>query len=315
MRIPKKLESVIDTGGLIVALVVDVVINFICFLTLSPDIVTAVAFVSIGIMCVLFVFRAWSKGQVIPWLVFVSVVFFFDYSFALVTTKIQSEKKASNVYDNQEVKNIDTAIAKNDETLSILRAQYDKAMKRETLEEINAQIENETKAKEQNITERKTLILELKKSEKIESGITAQAVFDAIPTAWREKRYSALIIFGLICLGMQMVVVISIDNDIFKKKAEKKSDREVKHLFDEKDFVRMLYYGVDLGKPFIPQDDIMAKYCQIAGIEWDDAAREIYNKCLSVLLKNGFIGERNNIIKKRAEAEKLILEDKNVRGS
>jgi len=92
MRIPKRLETFIDVGGLLVALIVDIVINFICFLSLSPDIVTAVAFVSIGIMCVLFVFRAWSKGQVIPWLVFVSVVFFFDYSFSLETTKIQSQK-------------------------------------------------------------------------------------------------------------------------------------------------------------------------------------------------------------------------------
>jgi len=312
MRIPKRLESVIDTGGLIVALVVDIVINFICFLSLSPDIVTAVAFVSIGIMCVLFVFRAWSKGQVIPWIVFVSVVFFFDYSFALETTKIQSQKKAVNVYENQEIKNYDTAIARNDETLTVLRGQYEKAMKRETLEEINAQIKKETAAKEENQKERKAMIEELKRSEKTESNITAQAVFDAIPCAYRESRYIPLIVFGLIFLGLQMIVVTSIENDMFKKKAAQIVEVEKKHVFDTDDFIRMFYYGVEIGKPFVPQDNIMAKYCQIAGIEWNVAAKEVYNKCLSMLLKNGFIGDRSNIVKTRKEAETVLSEAQSV---
>src|SRR5574344_1991327 len=97
MKLPPKLEKSIDVIGMLTALITDLTMNIICFLLLAPDMLTAVAFALIGVMIVLFVFRSWSKGQIFAWLIFVLVVFFFDYSLALEATNAQTARVAQTV--------------------------------------------------------------------------------------------------------------------------------------------------------------------------------------------------------------------------
>jgi hypothetical protein len=209
MKLPPALERIIDTGGLIVALVVDIVMNVICFYTLAPDALTAVAFVSIGVMIVLFVFRSWSKNQIPAWIVFVAVVFFFDFSFTLEATRAQANEATSEtaVYDDIEVSRLDSEMKKIDASIEGLRQEYSKAMKRETLSEINEAIKAEQTKRDQYEIDRKARINKIASKSKI----TSTSIFNAIPNAARDGRIIPLIVFGLIFAGLQFIISSSVD--------------------------------------------------------------------------------------------------------
>lgn len=316
MVIPKKLEPIIDIGGLIVAMVVDLVFGFICFRALSPDKVTSIAFVSIGIMMVLFVVRSCSKGQFLPWLIFTSVVFFFDYSFALEATRAQTEKIVSNVYQNTEVKRLDEAIRKNDEALNLLRGKQEKAYARKTLDDIAEQIKDENEQKRQNQEDRKALIESLQKEDKQETKIASKSIFNAVPDAFAEKRYTELVVFFLIFFGLQLIFVISIDTKFFKKKEKEieeiKETVKVVEVEKKKDLkaeiLRMIYYGVTVGKPYLPKPYHMETYCKIAGVEWNEESKKIFSDIISIMQKNGFFDDQNKILKGIDEATLLMTE-------
>jgi len=207
MKLPPALERIIDTGGLIVALVVDIVMNVICFYTLAPDALTAVAFVSIGVMIVLFVFRSWSKNQIPAWIVFVAVVFFFDYSFTLEATRAQANEDPNAVYDDIEVSRLDSEMKKIDSSIEGLRTEYSKAMKRETLSEINEAIKAEQTKRDQYELDRKSRINKIASKSKM----TSTSIFNAIPNAARDGRIIPLIVFGLIFAGLQFIISSSVD--------------------------------------------------------------------------------------------------------
>jgi hypothetical protein len=197
---------------------VDIVLNVICFSILAPDLLTRVAFVSIGVMIVLFVFRSWSKRQYISWLIFVSVVFFFDYSFTLETTRLQSA--TATVSEDAVLMRLQSNIDRSYKTLDSLHAQYAAAMKRETLDEINAQIitENARMTQYEADARERQVLIDDGKTHKIE--ITAANIFNAVPNAWKDKRYIDLVIWGLIFIGLQAIVASSIDNRVITAPVE-----------------------------------------------------------------------------------------------
>lgn len=235
MKLPPKLEKLTDFAGMLVALVVDLALNITCFLLLAPDMWTAIAFACIGVMLVLFVFKSWSKGQKFAWVIFVAVVFFFDYSFALEATRmqtvtIQNQDSTESAYEEDfELKRL---VAKQKETsaaLVDLQSQYREAMRRETLEELDSQIskkeeeatyyERAYQARMQAINEK---LLESSKHVKM----TSEGIFNAIPRAYAAKRYTELVIYGFIFFGLQLIVVTSIE-PLNKKKKKKKSLRDI----------------------------------------------------------------------------------------
>ena len=63
MRLPKKLNNIIDFLGIIIPLIVDLVMNIVSFSILAPDLLSRIAFVALAIMIVIFVPRSWSKRQ------------------------------------------------------------------------------------------------------------------------------------------------------------------------------------------------------------------------------------------------------------
>lgn len=225
MKLPPRLELPIDIGGLLVALIVDITLNVICFATLAPDMVTRVAFVAIGVMIVLFVPRSWSKRQFAAWAVFASVVFFFDYSFTLVATSAQAEHANVNIYQDAEVLRIESDTVKREESISRLQDQYDKAAKRETMDQIKDMIDDERDAIKINNTDRAKRLAELKRESETNSGITSDKLFSAIIDAVRTGRITELIIFGLIFIGLQLIMASSIDNKIARSIKPSKSDQ------------------------------------------------------------------------------------------
>lgn len=220
MKLPPKLEKSIDVIGMLTALITDLTMNIICFLLLAPDMLTAVAFALIGVMIVLFVFRSWSKGQIFAWLIFVLVVFFFDYSLALEATNAQTARVAQTVdltVEYAKDPELTRLLVKQQETstaLADLRLQYREAVKRETLDEIDAQIgvkETEGKYFEEQYQKQRALVEARVAKDAQDIKLTSKAIFGAIPNAWKDKRYTELIVYGLIFFGLQLIVVTSID--------------------------------------------------------------------------------------------------------
>lgn len=223
MNLPNRAKKYIDVAGIIIALVVDITINFICFWTLAPDLLTKVAFVCIGIMTVLFVFRSWAKGQKLPWFVFVSVVFFFDYSFALVTTKAQNER--ISVYEDAEVRDFDAAIEISRSSIVALREERDRSTRPETIATVSSDILKEQAKLDKYEIDRTARMEELRKVGGSEIVITADSVFNAIPDAVNAGRVIPLVVFGFIFFGLQLIVTTSIDPD--KKKDSTTSSEQI----------------------------------------------------------------------------------------
>ena len=281
MKLPERLEKVIDTTGIIIALVVDLIVIPICMVTIAPDLLTKIAFLCIGVTIVLFVFRSWAKGQKCAWLIFAATVFFFDFSFALIATQMQTHKKETG--NDAEIVRIDTEISKANAQIIKLQEERTISTRPETIQSISKDIETEnTRIREYGI-KREAREKELKKSGGI--YITADSVFNAIPQAIQERRYIPLTVFGLIFLGLQMVIVTSIDSPKKKKREETKEEPKaetVKENVPEQkpevstnsytldDWITWAWYGAERReKPIVPSLKAMEEYAYLASKEWD----------------------------------------------
>ena len=211
MKLPQKLNNIIDFLGIIIPLIVDLVMNVISFSILAPDFISRIAFVALAIMIVIFVPRSWSKRQFISYAIFVSVVVFADWSFTLATTTESAENTASAVIaQDAELERLRSMLEKTELKIEDLHRQYSEAAKRETLQELNAQIEFEQKRLEKIETEYNTR-LHKTEAKAAKTKLTAEDIFNAIPSAIKHKRIIPLIVWLLVFLGVQLVVATSID--------------------------------------------------------------------------------------------------------
>ena len=211
MRLPKRLNNIIDFLGIIVPLIVDLVMNVISFSLLAPDTITKIAFIALAIMIVIFVPRAWSKRQYLSYAIFVVVVVFADWSFTLATTGKNIKAESALVYGDAELLRLRGNIEKSESIIENLHQQYHEAQRRETMTELNAQIEAETARRDKYENEYKIqLEVITKKAEK--NNLVADDIFNAIPSAIKNRRYIPLIIWFFVFVGVQLVVATSIDN-------------------------------------------------------------------------------------------------------
>lgn len=211
MKLPQKLNNIIDFLGIIIPLIVDLVMNVISFSILAPDFISRIAFVALAIMIVIFVPRSWSKRQFISYAIFVSVVVFADWSFTLATTTESAENTASAVIaQDVELERLRSMLEKTELKIEDLHRQYSEAAKRETLQELNAQIEFEQNRLEKIETEYNTR-LHKTEAKAAKTKLTAEDIFNAIPSAIKHKRIIPLIVWLLVFLGVQLVVATSID--------------------------------------------------------------------------------------------------------
>ena len=207
MKLPPRLETIVDAGGLAIALVVDIIINVVCFSILSPDLLTSIAFVAIGAMIVLFVFRSWSRGQHFAWAIFVIVVFFFDLSFTLEATKTQS----SSMADPELIRLTSQSDLASQQVID-LQGQYDRATQRATMDQLDAQIKVAQSKIDQYEADRKARLAEVAGGHIERAHMTADAIFDAIPQSVIDHRFIQLFIFSMIFAGLQLIIATSIDN-------------------------------------------------------------------------------------------------------
>lgn len=223
MRLPKRLNNIIDFLGIIIPLIVDLVLNIVSFSILAPDVLSRIAFIALAVMIVIFVPRSWSKRQFLSYAIFVSVVVFADWSFTLATTGEKINTAAAIVQDT-ELTRIRDNIDKTELKIEDLHKQYYEAVKRETMQELNAQIQFEQNRLQKLETDYET---RLNKTEQAaaKNNLTAEDIFGAIPRAWSERRYIPLVIWLLVFLGTQLVVATSIDIHEDKNNKQLEADK------------------------------------------------------------------------------------------
>jgi hypothetical protein len=183
--------------------------NIVSFSILAPDFLSRIAFIALAIMIVVFVPRAWSKRQFISYAIFVSVVVFADWSFTLATTGEKINTTAA-VTQDVELERLRGNIDKTELKIEDLHKQYYEANKRETLQELNAQIQFEQNRLQKLEADYEARLKHTEK--KAESNtLNAEDIFNAIPNAIKERRIIPLIVWFLVFLGVQLVVATSID--------------------------------------------------------------------------------------------------------
>jgi hypothetical protein len=232
------LNVLLDTVALIIAVCVDLILNVICMLILAPGPLEAVGFVAISFVVVLFAIRSWLKGNKLLWAMFALVCFFFDLSFTLISTDVQTKSQSVTItaetdseYQYLQAKAKDAQAA-----LIDLRSQYRAAYRRETMDELDAMIQDAQRvamATDQARTTRRQMIEsgELNaQATRQRATITAEMIFGAIPSAVVKARYIPLAVFALIFAGLQLVMVTAASSGINKtgkrqyiKRIEKKA--------------------------------------------------------------------------------------------
>lgn len=227
MQIPKKLNNVIDFLGIIIPLIVDLVLNVVSFSILAPDTLSRIAFIALAIMIVVFVPRAWSKRQFISYAIFVSVVVFADWSFTLATTGETIRGSNTVITQDVELERLRENLNATERKIENLHQQYYEANKRETLKELNNQIQFEQKRLEK-LENDYNLRLNKTETEAKKNQLSADDIFSAIPNAWKGKRYIPLVVWFLVFLGVQLVVATSIDIGSVATPSAAVSNKEVK---------------------------------------------------------------------------------------
>lgn len=304
MKIPERLEKLIDATGLVIALVVDLIVIPICMMTIAPDFLTKIAFVCIGETIVLFVFRSWAKGQIPAWIIFAATVFFFDFSFSLIATESQTNKK-SDMYD-AEIVRIDSEIEKANQQIAKLQEERTISTRPETIKSISDDIDTENSNIREFKDDRKVREKELKKTGGI--YITADSVFNAIPQAIQKKRYLPLFVFGLMFLGLQAVVVTSIDSQNKQKKKKLANVSKESNEFSMEDWIRWAWRSADrLGNPVMLSPHSMKECAHIAGKEWDE---EKHNYYLDKVTKAGLVDTQGKVVGNAENAIKKLENEK-----
>jgi len=215
MVLKDKLQKILDGYALIAAMVADIGILLVCFIVVSPGIIEAIGMGILSFVVVLFAVRAWLKGGLMGkavWAMFALVAFFFDLSFVLVSTDVQS----------QSAKTQDTALVRLQETsaraasaLTAAQNRYDDALNRgnsrATLEAIKATLDAAQVTYDgAEIAYQDRLRLTEAQTDSHRIPLTADnlstAIFDAA-TSGKPGRIAFLIAFTLLFVGLQLTMV------------------------------------------------------------------------------------------------------------
>lgn len=311
MKLPESIQHTIEVIGLITALLVDIVVIPICMITIAPDYLTKAAFICIGITIVFSVFLSWAKGQRTAWVVFAAVVFFFDLSFALVATNLQTQKIEAST--DTETSRIDGEILKAQVQIEKLRDERTISTRPETIASISADIKNEEARRDAYGIERKE-----RESELQETGgiyITADSVFNAIPDAITGERYIPLIVFALIFLALQAVVITSIDTPN-KKAAEIPIANPLEKEKPVKTYQRYRAMALEvwielmwIGEKREPKDlrlppiETVKQWCTRTGYKFDDKE---HAERLATAKKLGLISDTNRLLVSQSKAREAM---------
>jgi hypothetical protein len=253
----------LDLLALIVAVVVDLSLNAIAMITISPGPFEAVAFVAVAFLVVIFGVRAWLKGSRLLWAIFALSALFFDVSFMLSATDIQSASVAEivTIESDSQLERLLREETRLQENYTDLQSQFKSAYKRETMDQLQIQIVA-TREDLKTIREQYN-----KRLSEVESGeltqrtreqratIAANDIFDAIETAFKKERYIEIIIFFMLFSGLQLTIIKAAEEEKNTEPPEKK--RRQRRPIKKQPGPALVYGGsVILKEPIITKSDV-----------------------------------------------------------
>jgi hypothetical protein len=207
----------VDNFGIVAAGIADLVLVCSALFLIATGILEKIGFVIIGIVIVLFAIRGWMHGTRTGktlWAIFALVSVFLDMSFTLVITDLQSTADGKDSY----LEELKTEKKRLIDIETDLNAQYEKASKRDTMDQLDARLN----ANKNDIDRQNNLIQ--KREEQIQSGEAmrvdstrlATATYDALISG-RPGRVILFFLFLLVFVGVQLTMIVSINSG---KKAE-----------------------------------------------------------------------------------------------
>lgn len=185
----------VDGGALLLAVIIDLILNVVVFVTIAPDPLTKLGMAGLAFLVVLFSVRGWLKGGWAGkslWALFALVATFSDLSFALYVTDVQSKTAT----DTELVRLTDEAKVAGEYLEALQKLQLEKGQgyaqqvkdAREALGVANASVSSYV-------------------AKDVHAGLTAAGVFSAIPDAVKSNRWVELAFFSLIFVGLQLTIV------------------------------------------------------------------------------------------------------------
>lgn len=215
--IRKALDFLLDGGALIVAMVVDIVMNVVGFSILAYDDASRIGFIASAFVVVIFALRAWLKGGwygKVLWFTFALVATFLDVSLSVASSHQQS---TIVVYDatKDEVLIALKEKAKNDEAyLESLRAkQIEKGEGYKSQIELAVDQSNKSSEAVRNYHPGQ---------ESAVRGLSSSDIFTAIPDAALSNdpaRQIGLAFFLVFFIGLQLTIVSSATASVERIKA------------------------------------------------------------------------------------------------
>ncbi len=214
------LNVLLDSAALVIAVIVDLALNVICMITIAPGPLEKVGFAAIAFVVVLFAIRSWILGNKWLWAMFVLVSAFFDLSFTLIATDVQTTAQAVvvTVENDAELGRLTVKSNAAQTALQDLREQYRLAMRRDTLRELDEQIKAAEVVAAQAESARASRIARIESGElnaqarEQRSSISSTMIFGAIPEAVRKGRWVPIAVFALIFSGLQLVMITAADS-------------------------------------------------------------------------------------------------------
>jgi predicted secreted protein len=218
VTVRRVVDFMLDGGSLIVALVVDIVMNVVGFSILAFDDWSRVGFVASAFVVVLFALRAWIKGKwhgKALWAMFALIAAFLDISLSVASSHQQSMVV---VYDASKDDVLIKLKEKADEDQKYLQALRDKQI--EKGEGYKSQIDLAVAQSNASTDSVKSY----HHVESFERGYLHSAdIFTAIPDAalsGNEGRIIGMVFFGIFFIALQLTIVASATNGMKKIKDE-----------------------------------------------------------------------------------------------
>lgn len=230
---------IIDAYGFTIAVIVQIGMVTASMLSLAPDIVTAVGYIGIGVAAVLFAPRAFQKyletkriRYFINYCLFASITVFIGISFSLAGTSAQAV--TSNVIITLEndsfIKQYADDLASARTAQAQVQAQYDDTLgPADLLERLQQRLSDydaEIMRLQKHIEERRNEIKTgeaTRQARTLVSDKSSDSVFSAILLAVQERRIVALIFWGVLMLGTELMII----NSLSEEKNNVVHDKEV----------------------------------------------------------------------------------------
>jgi len=206
----------LDTGALIIALVVDILMNIVVFYTIAFDTATRIGMVSLAFVVVLFSVRAWIKGGWqgrALWAMFALIASFSDVSLALATTQSQATHIVYDATKDKDLLSLQDQAKKDSDFLDGLRT-------KQLTEGSGFKSQIDAATIQYNTSSGAVKSYKPKPDSVAEEYISSSKVFTAIPDALlsgKTDREIALFLFTLLFVALQLTIVSSASNALKKE--------------------------------------------------------------------------------------------------